>query len=184
MKKLLLLLSLIIAFTTISFSQTAVEDGHVINLNGDTLRGTIKFNYKNDIQLFSTVQIQINANDKKTYKPNQIKEFSIDDDDVFKSKKIENELVFVRVLCSGAINLYEYKTEHYLFNKIHTYVDYYLENPGDYTLTHIKQIKFRKQLIKAMSDNEFLVEGFKNKKYEFKNLVYIFELYNIDKETN
>jgi hypothetical protein len=176
MKKVLML-GAVAVVTTVTLAQSTLAGGYIINANGDTLKGQVKYNAKNDLSLFDAVSFQTNATDKKSYRPNKIKEFAFDEN-VFVSRMIDDKAVFVKRLSNGAVNLYQYKTEQYFMNAIHTYIDYYMEKSGSTELIHIKESKFKKQLSEVMGDNEELIKDIHEKKYDYDKIVDIFEQYN------
>lgn len=168
---------------SIAFAQSTFVDGYIITLNGDTLKGQIKYNPKNDLALFGAVFFQTKPSDKKSYRPNKIKEFAFDDV-VFVSRMVDDKQVFVKRLSYGAVNLYLYKVEQYLMNNMHTYIDYYMEKNGSTELTHVKENKFKKQLSEVMSDNQDIIKDIQDKKYQYENIVDVFQLYNKNKDGN
>jgi DNA-directed RNA polymerase beta' subunit len=161
-------------------AQTTLEKGYIINSAGDTLKGQIKYNPKNDLGLYESVSFQTNPTDKKAYHANKIKEFAIEGI-TFVSRVIDDKPVFIRKLSGGAVNLYQYKTEEMVMNGVHTYVDYYMEKPGSKELVHIKESKFKKQLSEIMSDDKSLIKDIEEKKYDFGKIVELFEQYNKNK---
>lgn len=163
--------------SSVVLAQSTFSKGYIIQLNGDTLKGEIKNNTKNDLPLFETVAFQTNPSDKKSYRANKIKEFSFDEN-VFVARTLDDKPVFVKRVSSGAINLYQYKTEQYFMNNIRVYVDYYMEKSGTDELIHIKESKFKKQISDVMGDDEDLIKDVNDKKYAYENIEDLFEQYN------
>ena len=172
------------AFAMVDLSaQSTYTSGYIITNAGDTLKGQIKSNPKNDIGLYDAVTFQTNPNDKKSYRANKIKEFAFDGV-VFVARMIDDKPVFVKRLSGGAVNLYQYKSEQFFMNNIHTYVDYYMEKVGNTALIQIKESKFKKQLSEVMADDATLIKDLHDKKYDYDKIVDIFEQYNKNKEGN
>ncbi|MBL7892972.1 MAG: hypothetical protein JNL63_10105, partial [Bacteroidia bacterium] len=46
----------------------------------------------------------------------------------------------------------------------------------------IRESKFKKQLAEALSDDQDLIKDIQEKKYDYENIVDIFEQYNKNKE--
>ncbi len=173
--------AIIVATATFAGAQSTLAKGYIINNSGDTLKGLIKYNPKNDKGLFESVSFQANDNEKKAYHANKLKEFSVDGS-TFVSRKIDDKQVFIKRLSAGAINLYQYKTEELIMNSIHTYIDYYMEKPGSAELVKIKESKFKKQISELMSDDKNLIKEVEEKKYDYGKIVELFEQYNKNKE--
>lgn len=176
-----LMLALAVSILTTASAQSTLTAGYIITVKGDTLKGQVKFNPKNDLLLYDAITFQTNAADKKSYRANKIKEYSFDGN-VFVSRLIDDKPVFVKRLSAGAVNLYEYKMEEYFMNNIHLRVDYYMEKLGDSELIHIRESKFKKQLAEALSDDQDLIKDIQEKKYDYENIVDIFEQYNKNKD--
>jgi len=181
-KNLLTIASIGITFF-IAQAQSTLTSGYIITSTGDTLKGQVKFNPKNDLTLFDAVVFQTNQNDKKSYRPNKIKGFAYNEN-CFVSRKIEDNEVFVKRVSAGNVNLYEYKSEEFFMNKIRISIEYYIEKSGTAELIHIKESKFKKQLAEVMGDDQELLKDIHDKKYEYDKIVDIFEQYNTKKEIN
>lgn len=180
-RRIQLMLALVVSTFTIVSAQSTISPGYIITIKGDTLKGQIKFNPKNDLLLYDAITFQTNASDKKSYRANKIKEYSFDGN-VFVSRMIDGKPVFVKRLSAGAVNLYEYKVEEFFMNNIHVRVNYYMEKLGDTEFMHIRESKFKKQLAEALSDDQDLIKDIQEKKYDYENIVDIFEQYNKNKE--
>lgn len=170
-------LAIVAVVITTAMAQSTLSNGYIITSTGDTLKGQIKYNPKNELPLFEAVSFQTNANDKKTYRANKIKEFAYDGN-VFVARVVDDKPAFVKRLSAGSVNLYEYKSEQFFMNAIHVYSDYYMEKSGTDELIHIKESKFKKQLAEVMGDDQDLIKDIHEKKYDYQNIVDIFEQYN------
>jgi hypothetical protein len=62
-------------------------------------------------------------------------------------------------------------------NDIKVKSDYYMEKQSG-EFVKIKSGKFKKQVVEAMSDNEEIVKALEEKKYEYENIVELFNAYN------
>ena len=80
-------------------------------------------------------------------------------------------------LSKGAVNLYEAQVEVYQMNEIKVKSDYYMEkSAGEFV--KVKSGKFKKQVEEVMADNSEIVKALEDKKYEFENIVELFNAYN------
>lgn len=159
-------------------AQGTFVKGYIINLKGDTVKGELKHNPKKEIDLYSKVMLKLSEQDKKFYKPDKIKGYNLNGK-VFVSRTLEKELVFMKVISTGAITLYEHQIVW--LNKLNEEVvesEYYAEKKGDASPVKIKSGKFKKQICEIMSDNKELIKDVEDKKYEYQNIVDIFEQYN------
>jgi len=160
------------------FAQGNFMKGYVINLKGDTLKGELKNNPKKEIDMYSKVYLKISETDKKYYKPDKIKEYSVNGK-TYVSRMHDGEAVFMKRISNGVVNLYEYQV--IWLNKLNEEViesEYYVEKKGDAAPVKIKSGKFKKQICEIMSDNADLIKDIQDKKYEYENIVDVFEQYN------
>lgn len=181
MKKLVSLIVIFWALYAELFSQSSgvTVKGYVVTLKDDTLRGDIKINPKKELEVFEKVTITISATEKKTFKPEKIKEY-VTDSGRYMSRMIDDQMVFLKVLSYGKINLYEYR---YYWEKPNKDVviksEYYMEKEGDKKAGKIKQnSKYKKQLAEAMADNAELVKNFEDKEFDASDMIEIFNQYN------
>jgi len=163
--------------TSKSFAQAKYFQGYVIMLNGDTLKGEIKKNPKREFDNFTKASYRKKENvDMKTYNATKIKEYSVDGVS-YVSRNVDGEQVFVKRLSKGNVSLYESQIEVLQMNDLKIKSDYYMEKPGG-EFVKIKSGKFKKQVVEAMSDNEEIVKALEEKKYDYENIVELFEAYN------
>lgn len=172
-----------VVVTSITFSESKLYaqakylPGYVILLNGDTLKGEIKVNPKKEYDNFVKAQYRKKENvDMKTYNATKIKEYCVDGV-TYVSRNIDGEQVFVKRLSKGNVNLYESQVEVLQMNDIKVKSDYYMEKSNG-EFVKIKSGKFKKQVSEAMADNEEIVKALEDKKYEYENIVELFEAYN------
>jgi len=169
-------ISLLFLFTK-SQGQSTYFPGYAIMLNGDTLKGDVKMNPKKDLDLFSKVSIKKGSEAPKVFKANKVKEYMVDGV-VFVSRNIDGEQMFIKRISTGAVNLYISKMEVMQMNEIKEKTDYYMEKAGETGPVKIKSSKFKKQVADAMADNEEIVKGLEEKKYDYDNIVEVFDEYN------
>lgn len=175
----LVVVTLVFGLSSNSIAQAKYYTGYVILLNGDTLKGEIKKNPKREYDNFVKAQYRKKENvDMKTYNATKIKEYCVDGVS-YVSRNVDGEQVFVKRLSKGNVNLYESQTEVLQMNEIRVKSDYYMEKTNG-EFVKIKSGKFKKQITDAMADNEEIVKAVEEKKYEYENIVELFEAYNKD----
>lgn len=176
----LVVVTFVISLCSNAIAQAKYYPGYVILLNGDTLKGEIKKNPKREYDSFVKAQYRKKENvDMKTYNATKIKEYCVDGV-TYVSRNVDGEQVFVKRLSKGTVNLYESQVEVMQMNEIRVKSDYYMEK-GNGEFVKIKSGKFKKQVTDVMADNEEIVKAVEDKKYEYENIVELFEAYN--KET-
>lgn len=169
--------AIVIAFNFNSFAQAKYFPGYVINLNGDTLKGELKKNPKREFDNFAKASYRKkDGSEIKTFNPTKIKEYCVDGT-TFVSRNVDGDQVFVKRLSKGSVNLYESQVEVLQMNDIKVKSDYFMEKQAG-EFVKIKSGKFKKQVTEVMSDNEEIVKALEGKKYEYENIVELFNAYN------
>jgi hypothetical protein len=167
----------VMAFGQTTSAQVKFFKGYVLMLNGDTLKGEIKKNLKKEFDNFCRAAYRkTESGEVKTFRPDKIKEYSVDGV-IFVSRNVYGEQVFVKRLSKGTVNLYEAQVEVLQMNDLKVKSDYYMEkDAGEFV--KIKSGKFKKQITDAMGDNQEIVKGLEDKKYDYENIVELFNAYN------
>jgi hypothetical protein len=187
MKKqaLFLLLFVFGAFSAVK-AEYVWKSGYVILNSGDTVKGDVKYNTKKELQLFSKVTLK-QGETMKNYKPDQIKEYGYEDVK-FLTRTMDKELVFLKLVSAGKINLFEWQFEVYHGDEIQVEKDYYIENTAGSAKEpeKLKGNKFKKTVAEMMADHTELVSRVEadNKKYEFAEMQSVVEEYNEWAEQN
>jgi hypothetical protein len=170
-------LFLLISISKNGQAQAKFYKGYVVLLNGDTLNGEIRKNAKKEFDNFTKASFRKSeGNELKTYRADKIKEYLVDGI-TFVSRNIEGEQVFVKRLSKGAVNLYESQIEVLQMNDVKVKSDYYMEKAAG-EFVKIKSGKFKKQIVDVMGDNEEIVKGLEEKKYDYDNILEVFNTYN------
>ena len=173
----IVVVAIVMAFNNSTFAQAKYYSGYVILLNGDTLKGEVKKNPKHEYDNFAKAAFRKKEGAEiKTYNPTKIKEYSVDGV-TFVSRNVDGEQVFVKRLSKGTVNLYEAQIEVLQMNDIKVKSDYYMEKKAG-EFVKIKSGKFKKQVEEVMSDNQEIVKALDDKKYEYENIVELFNAYN------
>lgn len=179
-KNLTLLILLVFGGFTIAKAELVWKTGYVILANGDTLKGEIKYNTKKELSLFSKVTFR-QAEKVKNYKPEDLQEFCYEETH-FLTKAMDKELVFLKLVSEGAINLFEWQFEMMHGDQMVVDMDYYVEKVGgtDKEPQKLKGNKFKKTVAELMADNSELVARVdaESKKYEIGEMKSVIEEYN------
>jgi hypothetical protein len=172
-----LVVVMLMAFGPAAEAQIKYYQGYVLTLKGDTLKGEIKKNLKKEFDNFCRAAYRkSDGGEIKTFRPDKIKEYCVDGV-TFVSRNIEGEQVFVKRVSKGTLNLYEAQVEVLIMNDLKVKSDYYMEKEAG-EFVKIKSGKFKKQITDVMSDNEEIVKGLEEKKYDYENVVELFNVYN------
>ena len=163
----------------VGFAQSNYYKGYVIQLNGDTIKGEVRINPKKQLEQYQKVAFKDEKGLPKNYKPEKIKGYGYDNFS-FISTEHEGEKVFIKLLSSGAINLFDVQFEVLIMNDIKTKTDYLMMKNGNDSFVRIKSGKMKKQLSDVMSDDAELVKQIEaNKNLELENMVEVFNKYNV-----
>lgn len=178
-----LFLALLFVFGAFSAAKAELvwKSGYVILNNGDTVKGEIKYNTKKELPLFSKVTLKTPDNVQKNYKPDQVKEYSYEGVR-FLPRTVDKELVFLKLVSAGQINLFEWQYEVYHGDQTLVEKDFYIEKVGSDVKEpeKLKGNRFKKTVSELMSDNVDLVNRVENdsKKYEIAEMQSVIEEYN------
>lgn len=165
---------------TSAFGQMTFVKGYIVTLKGDTMKGEIRQNPKKDVDNFTKVYFRVSEREEgKTYHAEKLQGYGFLTQ-TFIQKKVDGEMVFVRVEALGALNLYESKYETEAMNKIVTDSDFYVEKNGDEkaNLIHIKSGKFKKDMAELLKDDTDLVQDIDQQKYSFDDIQDVINQYN------
>lgn len=180
-KSLTLVLLLVLGSFTTAKADLVWKPGYVILTNGDTVKGEIKYNTKKELPLFSKVTLKNAENVQKNYKPDDVKEYCYDDVH-FLARTMDKELVFLKLVSAGQINLFEWQFEVYHGDQTLVEKDFYIEKVGgqDKEPKKLKGNHFKKTVSEMMADHTELVARVEadDKKYEIKDMQSVIEEYN------
>lgn len=167
-----------IILANLAAAQVTFTPGYVVLNTGDTIKGEIKNNPKKQSELFSKVLVKIDEQQKKSYKADKVSIYTFGES-TFISRNMDGEMVFMRRISEGAIDLYEFQYE-WINAKNETEVrsEYYLEKEGHKEPVRVKSGRFRKQVAEIMADNEQIVKDLEENKYDVQNIAEVVESYN------
>ncbi len=158
-------------------AQVKFFKGYVLLLNGDTLTGEVRKNVKKEFDSYTKASFRKSEGlEVKTYRADKIKEYVVDGI-TFVSRNVDGEQMFVKRLSKGPVNLYEAQVEVLQMNEVKVKSDYYMEREAG-EFVKIKSGKFKKQIVDVMGDNQEIVKGLEEKKYDYENIVEVFNAYN------
>lgn len=143
--KSLVAVGLFVCFSIPAFSQDNFREGFIIQPTGDTLRGLV--NYRKGWRNFKVCEFRSTSDGVTTeFTPQQIRGYGFTGDDVFESRLLETDSVFLEVLVRGEASLYRYIDAYWLQmqsaglvqiknEKVRKYVDGQLI--GEYSNQHV-----------------------------------------------
>ena len=151
-------LGLMIINTVVS-AQAKYGKGYIIMLNNDTLKGEIKTNAKREFDNYIKIAYRKSeGNEIKTFLPKKVKSYYVDST-LYLSKKVEEDVMFVKRLSSGtaAENLYEAQIQYEAMNELKVNSDYYIEKENNdfvkvkskKTIKLIDELKLKKKPIEV-----------------------------------
>ncbi|MCB0824169.1 MAG: hypothetical protein KDC09_15835 [Bacteroidales bacterium] len=177
-----ILIILVLAFSSFSYSQD-YKEGYVILNNNDTLFGELEV--LSDIQCGKKVIIKVGEKVTK-YKPKKIKAYKIGEDEyVTKQFTLPGNLStftrFLKVWELGKVNIYGYyysaNTQYFDVsnpnNKSH---EVFIEKDG--ILERVKDTGFANRMSEYFSDNKELSEQILNNKLTYYDILKIVRIYN------
>ena len=202
MKKLFLSLLLCITLINIAFSQSEFRDGYIINLNGDTIYGSISFDNSKNTPLSCLFKTKYNS-ELQSYSSSMIKAFCYHNGKYYVSKLFimnnKKYISFVEYLYHGKIDLYQLtinNIDYYLIEKeneipilmrnddINSSLTNDVEEENSSIIT-VKQVDknakqsfdYRDKLKKILSDCPEIVPQIENTAYNPKSIVKTLNLY-------
>lgn len=180
-KSLTLVLLLVLGSFTAAKAEYVWKPGYVILNSGDTVKGEIKYNTKKELSMFSKVSLKNAENVQKNYKPDDIKEYCYDNVH-FVTRTMDKELVFLKLVSGGKINLFEWQYEVYHGDQTLVEKDFYIEKIGsdEKEPKKLKGNHFKKTVSELMADHTELVARVEadDKKYEIADMQSVIEEYN------
>jgi hypothetical protein len=160
-------------------SNKGFEDGFAVLVNGDTLKGGIK--YKSGEEIKDRITIKISDEEKRTYKASELKSFTAGNE-TFISYKLNDEMVFLKELARGAIELYELQIPFTQGGSDIFKYELYYRKQKETTLTPIKQGSWKKQVAELIADNASLAQQVEKGKIKLDDLPALIRNYNAQKE--
>lgn len=167
---------LIFAACGLTFSQNTFVPGYLIRLTGDSIEGDIKINPKKIFENYTKVVYKGDRGTQETYKSDEIKGYGYKDNH-FISYKLNEELMFFKVLCNGKVMLYEVMFPEAL-NKDKYQSDYYVAKKGDTSFERVRQGKVKKQLAEYMKANPAPLDGVEDSKFDLLKVMSAIEKFN------
>ncbi len=160
-------------------SNKGFEDGFAVLATGDTLKGGIKFKSGDEIK--DRITIKISEEEKRTYKASDLKSFTAGNE-TFISYKLDDGVVFLKELASGAIELYEHQIPFTQGGSDTFKYEMYYRKQGETTLILLKQSSWKKQVAELIADNATLAQQVEKGKVKLDDLPDLIRNYNAQKE--
>lgn len=149
-RKLRILLILTSFYACVN-AQSAFVKAYIVNLKGDTVRGTARVNPKKEYDNFDHVSFKEGNGPQKSYDPDKILAYGFEGHE-FVVMEADGENVFFRVLEKGPINLYKQMFPGFRMNKLSWETEYYISNRENPKPVLLKESKVKKQLLQWMED--------------------------------
>jgi hypothetical protein len=160
-------------------SNKGFEDGFAVLAAGDTLKGGIKFRSGDEIK--DRITLKISEEEKRTYKATELKSFTAGNE-TFISYKLNDEMVFLKELARGSIELYELQIPFTQGGSDTFKYEMYYRKQGETSLTLIKQGSWKKQVAELIADNSALAQQVEKGKVKLDDLASLIQNYNSQKE--
>jgi hypothetical protein len=183
MKKILITLCLGLAGDMV-FSQQQPQQqpyfapGYIVTTKGDTVKGEVKVNTKNEFEVYEKIAFKDPSGAQKNYKPNKIKGYGVKDQH-YVSMIADGEPRFYQLLVRGDISLYKMIFEAMRMNELSYDAEYYIAKPDSKKLVVVKENKFKKQMTEWMKDNLELLSGYEDtKEFDQEKAVALINQYN------
>src|SRR6187431_2863903 len=166
-----LITSLVFAFVPLlSFCQDSKD--YVINLQGDTLRGTVRILSMDQID-----QVRIVINKKKTFLTALKVKAIFFKNETYHSVRYSNTQKFMKVVKSGFLSLYGFPLPNQT-----RYDGRLLAKKGGETM-EVPNLAFKKAMIGFLSECESVTEALKNETLKAKDLNEIIDKFNACMDT-
>ncbi|MFL5753112.1 MAG: hypothetical protein ACJ76F_06880 [Bacteroidia bacterium] len=159
-------------------AQADYAPGYILNVKGDTVKGEIKVNHKNEMEVYSKVAFrEKNPGAVRQMLPAKIHGFSFDGLE-YASVRLDNQWVFMQVICRGKIMFYEYKPPVALGNE-RMQSQYFLMKGGFEEMDQFfVDSKAKKHLKDYISDDKTLLKDIEALSMDYSGLVQTINKYN------
>ena|ERR1700741_4269063 len=175
--KFLLFIGFVAAYFGLS-AQADYTEGYIVSAKGDTIRGEIKLNHKNEMEVYSKVMFrEKNPGQARQYVPSKIRSFSFDGLE-YASVRLDNQWIFMQVVCRGRIMFFEYKPPVALGNE-RMQSQYFIMKGGFESLEQFfVDSKAKKHIKPFLADDKEFQKEIENETIDYSGLVYTISRYN------
>jgi hypothetical protein len=173
------ILVLLFAFFSVEvMAQSNFVSGYIITNKNDTVKGEIKVNTKNEMEVYSKVSFrEKNPGGVRSYLPSKIRGFSYDDAQ-FASVRNSNQWVFMQILCNGKIMVFEYKPPVALGND-RMQSQYFLMRGGFEDMVQVfMDGKIKKQIKPYIYDDKPLLKEIDTQNLDYSSFLQVINKFN------
>lgn len=160
------------------FGQAEYAQGFIVNTKGDTVKGEIKLNRKNEMEIYTKVMFrEKNPGPARQLVPSKIHGFSFDGLE-YASVRQDNQWVFMQVVCRGKITFFEYKPPVAMGNE-RMQSQYFLMKGGyEEMVQFFVDSKAKKHLKEYIADDKTLLKEIESETMDYSGLVQTINKYN------
>jgi hypothetical protein len=183
MKKKLVTLYLSLAGSVVFSQQPPPQQpyftpGYIVTTKGDTIKGEVKVNTKNEFEVYEKIAFKDPSGAQKNYKPAKIKAYGFNGQH-YVSMTSDGEPRFYQLLVKGDISLYKMIFEAMRMNELSYDAEYYIAKPDSKKLVVVKENKFKKQITEWMKDNPELLNDYEDaKEFDQEKAMALINQYN------
>ncbi|HEY1041074.1 MAG TPA: hypothetical protein VGF30_16800 [Bacteroidia bacterium] len=168
-----------IVFAFTARSQNEFAAGYYLNAKNDTIKGEVKLFTKNEMDYYVKMffrPLNIHTGGGKQMLPAKIHGYGVEDRH-YASVKLLEMWVFMQVICTGKVTLFEYKPPVAMGNeKMES--QYYVVRAGEEMEQIFISSKVRKQIRPYISDDKELMKEIEGQEMHYAELVDVITRYN------
>jgi len=173
----------LVLFFSLSFLVASAQDdfakGYIKFPKKDTLKGEIKLFLDNDMDYYSKVFFRPKPVGKpKSYLPNKINGYGYENKH-FTAMKFMDQWVFMQVICTGKIMVYEFKPSVSMGNESKESFYFVMKGGVDELTQLFPDSKLKKQLKPLFSDDKELLKEMEKTDLDFKSAIQLISKYNL-----
>jgi hypothetical protein len=157
-------------------AQTEFSSGYIVNQKGDTVKGEVKA--KSDMDIYVKIMFrEKNPGPIKQCIPAKVRSFGVDGID-YTAVRLNNQWVFMQVLCRGRIMFFEYKPPVSQGNE-KMQSQYFVMKGGYESLTQFFiDSKAKRHIKDHISDDKELMKSIESVTMDYSNLIQTINQYN------
>ena len=174
---------LVLNFESASAQKGGFHQGYIVTLDNDTIKGFVKNLNSFPYRILTNIKFKSSNKAKVwTYEPSQLKSYKIIND-LYESRRLNSIPIFVRLVASGNVNLYEITTSGMYNNPtggsyMRKSTSHYLKRKDEDNLFKIAGPHFKERLCNYFNDAPSICQKIMNGEYRKKNVSQIVAEYN------
>lgn len=152
--------------------------GYIVTMKNDTITGEVKLNEKDELERYMKMHfIEKSGGPVKHYLPIKIHAYGYDGND-YRAVKYDNQWVFMQVICSGKISVFEFKAPTAWGNERKESA-YFVMKGGMEELSRVYiDSKLKKQIKGFINDDKELWKTYDGRDMDFSAMVQLIRSYN------